>query len=61
MKFIFIKDGLFNKILHELFIHYIITSRIYQDVREYVATLESDIYSELTNGKNTFGDKSLYV
>lgn len=38
----------------ELFIHYIITSRIYQDVREYVATLESDIYSELTNGKSVW-------
>lgn len=35
----------------ELYIHYITTSRIYKDIREYAEATRSDTYGELTNGK----------
>jgi len=38
----------------KLDIHYITTSRIYKDVREYAAGVRSDTYDELTNGKSVW-------
>lgn len=38
----------------KLNIHYITTSRIYKDVKEYAGEISADAYSELTNGKTVW-------
>lgn len=38
----------------ELYIHYITTSRIYKDVREYAGATRADAFGELTNGKTVW-------